>query len=143
MSLEYNTQLSIELRRLIEENIINPDIINETAELISSRYKWRKVSNITEVLANIFLGTTTILAFTSGIYEYKILSFFTGCTSTIALVLLRFSTYANKESTERNTLLTKLLNYIGISALPDPVIATQETLTTPNNSIRTSPIRIY
>jgi len=128
--------LSSEIQKYIEENIINPDIVDEITTLVSSKKKWKKISDITEALGHVFLAITTILAFTSGIYDYKIISFFTGCTGTISLSLLRFSVYASKECKERNTLLSSLLIRSQVNPLPSPVIE-QDLHHNRNNSNRT------
>ena len=104
-----------ELQQVIEEQVINPSIHNEIKSLVSSREYWRKIANITETLGNIFIAISTMFAFASGIYQQeKSLAFTAGCINTTSLALLKFSSYAGKESRERNDLLNNLLVRLNI-----------------------------
>jgi hypothetical protein len=112
-----------DLRRIVENRLVNNSILIEVEDLIVSRIKWRKISNISEFIAHVLLIVTTILAFTGGIYEFKLLYFFTGCASTTALGLLKFSSYAIKESKERTETLNVLLTRLYIPTFNSPIIS--------------------
>ena len=104
----------------IFRNIIVPDFEEEVKDVAQWRHYWRKISNCFEGIAHILLGVASILSFSAGFFNNIYLTYAAACGNTICLAMLRFSAYANNESIERNMILTRLLNMIGISPLPDP-----------------------
>lgn len=114
-----NTLHINEVREIVEEEIINPNIVIEVQKLLKSKNKWTKVSNITEVLGHISLFVVTIVAFASGTYRQESLAFATGCISTISISLFRFSHYAAKESVDRSMLLNTILTDNNIRTIPN------------------------
>lgn len=127
-----------ELHTMIEEQVINPDITNEIKSLLSSRNKWRTVSNISETSGQVFIVASTMLAFASGVYKCNdSLSFAAGCVNVASISLLKFSSYAANESAERNKLLNKLLERCNVTPMPRPMFVTQEinNIATPTNTI--------
>lgn len=118
-----------ELRTEVLNNVVKPTIESDIKQIIKDRQNWRNISTISEATGHILLGITTILTFSSGVFDLKGLVFASGCVGTICMVLLRFSAYAKNECTERHNLLTRLLKYIDIepvpSISPDEIIAKQ------------------
>lgn len=108
-----------ELHTRVEENIINPDINDEIESLVSSRNKWKRVSNIAETSGQLLLLAATMLSFASGVYKCNdSLSFAAGCVNAASISFLRFSSYASNESNERTTSLNTLLARLNIQPLP-------------------------
>lgn len=101
-------------------DVIAPDFEDEVRDVALWRHRWRKISNWVEGIAHVMLGAASILAFSAGFFDNKYLTYASACSSTVCLALLRFSAYANNESVERNTVLTRLLKTVGIAPMPDP-----------------------
>jgi hypothetical protein len=106
------------LRDDVLKDIIVPDYKAQVASLVNWRSRWSKTSGATESLAHIALALGTVLSFAAGFFSTPYLAFMAGCCSTVCLVLLRFSTYAASESADRNTVLARLLNFLGIAPVP-------------------------
>lgn len=102
------------VRRLVEQAYMT-----DVKDTLGGRYHWRKVGDWSEALARICAGISTMLAFASGIYELKALSFAAGCTNTMAIVLGLWVSYAVKESKERSRDLNKVLSVLQVSPMPD------------------------
>lgn len=124
----------MELHSTVEEEIINPDIHQEINSLLKSRNKWKRISNITETLGNIFILSSTMLSFASGVYsDNKSLSFVAGCSNVMSISLLKFSSYSSSESTERSKLLNDLLARCNV--MPMPVQYGITPVNTPSNIV--------
>jgi hypothetical protein len=110
------------VKNRIMKDIVVPNYYNDVKGTISSRKKWMKSSNITELLSKILTGLATIVAFSAGAYtDYTFLSFIAGCIGTVSLVCQQFSTYAKgeaKERTQQANAILKMLN-IDASTVPD------------------------
>ena len=101
-------------------DVIAPDYTGEVRDVITWRHRWRKISNWVEGVAHVLLGVASVLAFSAGFFDNKYLTYASACISTLCLAMLRFSAYANNESVERNAILTRLLNVVGIAPMPNP-----------------------
>ena len=111
-----------ELKQIIEEELINPNIKKEIEKLINSRNNWKNISNICETSGQILLVGSTIMTFSSSIYKNNIsLAFIAGSLNVTSISLLKFSSYAAGESIERNKLLNDLLVRCNVSPLPQPI----------------------
>jgi hypothetical protein len=99
-------------------NIIYEKDVNDN---ISARYTCRKTGHILEVVSQLFSLGSTILAFSAGFYDIKLLSFIAGCLGSLSLATLKTSAFALKESKERTTALNILLEKLGLSTVPDIV----------------------
>jgi hypothetical protein len=106
-----------ELHTTIEEQVVNPDIKDNIINLLKSKNKWRKVSNIFETLGNGLIVIATILSFTSGVYKNESVAYAAGCTNVISLSFLKFGDYALNESEERNKLLNDLLTRVNVKPI--------------------------
>ena len=88
---------------------------------ISARYTCRKTGHILEVVSQLFSLGSTILAFSAGFYDIKLLSFIAGCLGSLSLATLKTSAFALKESKERTNALNILLEKLGLTTIPDIV----------------------
>lgn len=121
-----------ELHDNIEENIINPNINKEIEQLLRSRNRWRKISNISEASGNVLIASATILAFANGIYNCNSsLAFSAGCVNIASIAILRFSDYASGESTKRNNSLNELLIRVRVQPMPSPSLLPMQISNTP------------
>ena len=109
------------VRLKIINDIIAPSFYDDVKGTISARKKWRSASNKIETLSKILAGSSTIVAFASGVYQYQYLSFIAGCLGTIGIVAQQFATYASKESQERTEQANKILKTLNINQLDDLV----------------------
>jgi len=62
------------------------------------------------------------LAFAAGSFDNFILSFIAGCCGTLALVLLRFSTFSIRESRDRINQANDILAELGINKMVDVTV---------------------
>lgn len=86
-----------ELETYIEEQVVLPNIQKVVESLVKNKTIWQKVSIVTETLSQICSSIATVLSFSSGIYNYTILSFLAGTINIISLLLLLFSNYSDKK----------------------------------------------
>ena len=107
------------LKTKILTELVEPCYYSDVNDLIDDRKVWRKCGNIFETLSKLAIGSSSIISFASGIYDYKILAFASGITSVLALVFMQFSSYSFKESKERTKELDKLLIELKINIIQD------------------------
>ena len=81
----------------------------------------RRAGHILEGVAQVFSVSATIMAFASGFYDNKMLSFISGCLGSMALAVQKTSAFTLKESKERTIALNILLKKINIDTLPEIV----------------------
>jgi hypothetical protein len=107
---KYN--ISNELKQEILINLIEPNIKADIATNFKLKKIFKKIGLTFETMSKLFVGIASILSFATGVYHYTSLSFLSGTSSVISLVLLQYSSYAYRESkkniSEINTLLSKL-----------------------------------
>lgn len=110
------------VKNKIISQIIAPSYYNDIQDTVESRKKWRNMSNKIETLSKILVGSSTIVAFASGVYQYQYLSFIAGCLGTAGIVCQQFATYAIKESQERTEQANKVLKNLNIHQIEDLTI---------------------
>lgn len=115
---------------VIDRDIVHPRVLDDIEHQFRQRKLWKRISEVTEGLAHIFLGVNAILAFTAGVYELRILLFFAGFTSTVSIVLLKYSVYAAKECEQRHTIINNTLEHFHASTVP-PVLDSVGHTSTP------------
>jgi hypothetical protein len=103
----------------IRKELVAPSYYFDVKYNIRSKTRWKIASDVIEFFAQILVGASTILAFSAGYFDDKILSFIAGAIGTLALVMLRFAVYAMNESKERTIQVNKLLEKLGIEKIPD------------------------
>lgn len=107
-----------DLRDEVFQDIVAPDIVSELRSIVVWRRRWRSIGNYCEGFAQIIIGVAGMLSFAAGFFNNQLLSFAAGCASTLCLVMMRFSSYAENESVERNTILSRILTRVGIAPMP-------------------------
>lgn len=108
----------VDLRNEVFRDIIAPDYRFEIQNVVTSRHRWKKAANWFEGMAQVFLGVSTMLCFAAGFFGDKYWAFAAGCCSTCCQVLIWSSTYAENESAERHSILSRLLAGIGLGPVP-------------------------
>jgi hypothetical protein len=122
---EHNTILPIvstEEVTKIRKDLVEESIYNDIKYNIRSKSRWKFIGDLTETIAHLFMLAGSVLAFATGSFNIINLSFASGSCGILSLSLLRFSSYAMKESSERTVQVNMLLEKIGISKLPDITI---------------------
>ena len=107
------------LKSKILSELVEPCYYKDIDEMIKERKTWRAYGNKFETLSKIMIGSSSIISFATGIYDYKILAFVSGITSVLSLTFIQFSTYAFKESKERTIELDKILTSLDIENVPE------------------------
>lgn len=123
-------QVSDRLKAEVVEILIEPSYKSDIKEHIRLRKFFRKVGLYLESISKIFVGTSSIVSFSAGIYNDKTLSFLGGVFSTCSLVLLQFALYSYKESKRETVVLNDILRQLDIETVPvskDSASATAET----------------
>jgi hypothetical protein len=114
----------------VVEILIEPSYKSDIKEHIKLRKFFRKVGLVLESVSKIFVGTSSVVSFSAGIYNNKTLSFLGGVFSTCSLVLLQFALYSYKESKRETVVLNDILRQLNIETVPvmkDSNSSTSET----------------
>ena len=88
-------------------------------DIIYWRFCFRKIGNYFESISQIITLSATVVAFSAGYMDEKMLSFIAGCLGSISLALLKASAFSFKESRERNEQLNTLLDTYKFKEMPD------------------------
>lgn len=111
--------------------VLAPEYERNVKELLQGRYVWKKTHDTIEVISKIFGGVASVIAFASSSVRDTTLShwlgFVAGCTGTLALVLMVFSTYSARTSRERTKELNTILKVVGVTPIPQLVSMTDVT----------------
>ena len=105
----------------IRTELIEVNYYNDIKYNIRSKSRWKFMSDFTEASSYIFTGISVILSFACTSFDNTNLSFAAGVFGTIALVLLKFSSYALSESKERTNQVNILLKKLEIDEIPNIV----------------------
>jgi hypothetical protein len=117
----------------IVRNIIEPSYIEDIKSNINLKNYWKKSGITFETLSKVFVGVSSIVSFSSGIYDIPLLSFLAGSTSVISLVLLQYASHSFRESKKNVAELNMTLKKLELDTMPDNIIpnATNNDGTTP------------
>ena len=134
-----NFDISDNLKNDILINLIEPNYKNEIINHLKLRKKFKKYALWLETFSKFFVGVSSVMSFSSGIYKYQIMSFIAGTSSVISLVLLQYSSFSYREykkiSFELNDTLKKL-NIITLNMDHGSIADSLENLPqTPKNNI--------
>lgn len=106
----------------IKKDLVEKSVYQDIKYNITSKSRWKFIGDFTESLAHIIIFIGSILAFAATSFNIIHLSFVAGSCNVTSLALLRFSSYAMKESSERTIQVNKLLAKIGLKDIPDITI---------------------
>jgi len=113
---------------------VEPSYVKDVKDSLNLRKYFRRFGLAFEILSKIFVGFTSILSFSSGIYDDRILSFVAGTTSVISLVFLQFSSHSYKESKKSTEDLNRILQKLNIEGVIDISKNPEESNNTNNNT---------
>lgn len=116
-----------QLRNDIINNYLTPAYIKDITDTIRWRYLYRKIGENLETISKLLSATSTILAFSAGVFSsISALSYAAGVIGIMSLTGMQISSYAINESKECNTELNKLLSSLTIKKMPDLDLLTSE-----------------
>ena len=111
--------ISNELKNEIIHNYIEPSYREDIKRNLRLRNFFKKSGLTFEVLSKLFVGITSVLSFSSGIYKYEYLSFIAGTSSVVSLVLLQYASYSYRESKKINHELNDILKKLNINVIDE------------------------
>ena len=100
---------------------INNTYKKDIDENLGARYRCRKAGHILEIISQLLSVSATILAFSAGFYNDKVLSFISGCLGSLSLATLKTAGFALKESKERTMSLNVILRRLNLPTIPEIV----------------------
>ena len=117
-SSRINTVLSAGAKETIRKDL-ETQYVRGARLSIAERDAWRTVADVTETLAKVLAGVTSIVSFAASTYKNPALSFSAGCIGTAGVTLAGFSSYALKESRERLARLNTILQDVDVRPVQD------------------------
>lgn len=106
----------------IRTEILERNYYNDVNYNIRCKSICKFTADISENLAYLSIGLSSIFSFASGFFDNIYLAFISGLFGVLSLSLLKFSSYSMKESRERTTQVNIILKRLGIEEIPDIVI---------------------
>jgi len=109
-------QVSESLKNHIVRNLIEPSYKQDIENMIKQIKRAKYYGHMLETLSKILVSLGTIVSFSSGYYTNysRMLSFVSGCISTVSLTLLHISSFAYTESRKKTIELNILLQKMGL-----------------------------
>ena len=123
-----NLEVSDNLRSEILVNLIEPQYKNDIIRNLRLRKKFKNYGLFFESLSKLFLGMSSVVSFSSGIYKYQVLSFLAGTSSVISLVLLQYSSFSYRESKKLSMELNEILKKLNITTINIENISNADSL---------------
>lgn len=103
---------------------LNRTIEFDITDTIRWRFIWRKMGDIMEGLSLVTSLVSTVLSFSAGAFDTTNLAFAAGVSGSLSLALMRATSYALKESKEREEQLNILLDKAKIKQVPSLIYDT-------------------
>lgn len=110
-----NFEVSDKLKNDILVNLVEPQYKNDIIRNLKFRKKFKSYGLLFETLSKLFLGISSVISFASGIYKYEVLSFLSGTSSVVSLVLLQYSSFSYRESKKLSIEINEILKKLNIS----------------------------
>jgi len=123
-----NFEVSEQLKTDILVNLVEPQYKNDITRNLKLRKKFKNYGLCFETLSKFFLGVSSVVSFASGIYKYQVLSFLSGTSSVISLVLLQYSSFSYRESKKLSMELNQILKKLNISTFNIENISNADSL---------------
>jgi len=115
----YNVfHISDKTKEIIVTELVEPNYKNEIQENMALVKYFRRFGLIFESASKIFVGVSSILSFSAGIYQITELSFMAGVSNVISLVFIQFSSYAYRESKKNESILSGIFKKMDKSSPP-------------------------
>ena len=121
-----------DLREIVEEDIINPNIKKEIEKLVKHGKNWRITSIVCKTIGHVLVVISAALSFAGAVYnQIQALSFAAGTISVMSMALIIFSNFASNESKNCDIALNKFLDRCKIEHIPI------------NNIVPNTPVNMY
>jgi len=120
--------ISDHLKNDILVNLVEPQYKQDIIRNLKLRKKFKSGGLFFETLSKFFVGVTSVVSFSSGIYKYQVLSFVAGTSSVISLVLLQYASFSYRESKKLSLELNDILKKLNISAINFENVSTTGSL---------------
>lgn len=111
--------LSDDLKQDILTNLVEPSFKDDISTNLKLKKKFKKLGLFFETVSKLFVGISSILSFSSGIYKYEILAFLSGTSSVLSLVTLQYSSYSYRESKKLSAEINTVLEKLHIETIPE------------------------
>lgn len=111
-----------EIKDKIKKELVDPSYFRDVKYNLDSRFRWKFIGDLSEGISQLLILSCTMLAFSSGFFDIRALSYVSGALGIGSLSLLRFSSYAMSESRERTWQSNVILKQLGIESVPDIVV---------------------
>ena len=92
-SIDIIDQMDIEVHEILKE-----DYVNTVKKLTGAEISCMRLSTILAVFGFIFTGVGSVLAFSAGFWKNDYVSYASGCSSVMAMIMMKASYYANSQS---------------------------------------------
>jgi len=112
-----NYEISDNLKNDILITMIEPNFKSDITRNLKLRKRFKGCGICFETTSKFLVGVGSVLSFASGIYKYNVLSFISGTTSVLSLVLLQYSSFCYKESKKMTLELNEILRKLHIPTM--------------------------
>jgi hypothetical protein len=112
------TNIKDEIKIKIMDEYIEPNYVDDIDSLLIGKKNWKKVGQVFETMSKVLVAVGSILSFSAGTYDDKLLSFIAGSVSVISLSALQFSSFCYRESKKQSGELNNILEKIGLTPIP-------------------------
>jgi hypothetical protein len=119
MVLNSQLMLSDDLKQDILTNLIEPSFKEDISANLKLKKKFKKLGLYFETISKLFVGISSILSFSSGMYKYQVLAFLSGTSAVISLVTLQYASYSYRESKKLSIEINTVLNKLHIETIPE------------------------
>lgn len=107
------------LKKFIVASIVQPAYVEDIRDVLSGRYRWRKIAMLLFVSSLILSATATALTFAVAYENSSLLGLIAGIVNIIASVVSHFSLIAKGESKRMTGQANEILKQLDIDGVPD------------------------
>lgn len=112
-----NFDVSDTLKNDILVNLVEPQYKSDIIQNLKLRKRFKNFAIGFETMSKLFVGVSSVMSFSSGIYKYQIMSFLAGTTAVLSLVLLQYASFSYRESKKLSIELNDILKKLNIITL--------------------------
>jgi len=105
---EYRITVMEDLDKQVNQVLTN-DYLKTVKFLTGTEITCMRTATVLAIGSSIFTGLGSVLAFSAGFFRNEYLSYASGCSSVIAIILVKASYYANSQSHYHDAKLKNLL----------------------------------
>lgn len=107
------------LRKFIVKSIVQPAYVKDIRDILSGRYRWRKIGKLLLIISLLLSSSSTILTFMSAYFDEKLISIIAGGIGVLGAIFLHFSLMSKRESKRLTHQANEILKQLGIEGVPD------------------------